>query len=173
MPETRVSEELLLEFFLTFSRFEYALKAKGFFQKSTHEQEKKFRKKAVSIEARPDWDNFAKSLQTAFKADKTTELKKACEYIYLSPPMRQIIISGGVEWESTPPKDSASISNIEFILQMVRRVRNNLFHGGKHSNKPFEDAERTELLLKNSLVILNECLTLAPDIKQAFDDAVI
>jgi len=39
--------------------------------------------------------------------------------------------------------------------------------------KTKNDTERTELLLKNSLTILEECLVLAPHAKGAFDQATI
>jgi hypothetical protein len=50
---------------------------------------------------------------------------------------------------------------------MVRCVRNNLFHGGKHTNNVPETEERTTQLLRRSLAILRECLNLAPNQRQA------
>jgi hypothetical protein len=88
-----------------------------------------------------------------------------------SPPLKQIIINDAVSWE-TPVRPSHE-SDVEFLLRMVRCVRNNLFHGGKHNNEVHEDTERTEKLLKSSLTILDECLALSPNVKQAFDAAAI
>jgi hypothetical protein len=68
-----------------------------------------------------------------------------------------------------PPQES----DVEFLLRMVRCVRNNLFHGGKHTNEVHEDTEGTEMLLKSSIAILEECLALSPNVKQAFDGAAI
>jgi hypothetical protein len=56
---------------------------------------------------------------------------------------------------------------------MVRCVRNNLFHGAKYNNEVHEDIERTEMLLKSSLTILDECLALSPRVKSFFDEAAI
>jgi hypothetical protein len=64
-------------------------------------------------------------------------------------------------------------SELEFLLRMVRCVRNNLFHGGKHNNEVHKDTERTEMLLKSSLTILDECLALSVSVRQAFDEAAI
>ncbi len=166
MPvETRVDRSLLLEFFLTFSRFEYALKASGLFVR--HPQTDPSRPAA----AEPDWDSFAASLRDVFKLDRTDSLRRACEYILESPPWKQVIIDGAVAWET--PVRPANESEVEFLLRMVRCVRNNLVHGGKHNIEVHEDTERTESLLRSSLAILRECLALAPRVKQAFDEAAI
>ena len=63
--------------------------------------------------------------------------------------------------------------DIEFILKMVRNVRNNLFHGGKYSTEAHEDTERTERLLRSSITILGECLELSPQVCEYFNDATI
>ena len=165
--ETRVDRDLLLNFFLTFSRFEYALKASRLFKRTSPQRIDPSR----PTEAQPDWDRFALSLRCAFQLDRTETLKQACEFILDSPPLKQIIINDAVSWE-TPVRPSHE-SDVEFLLRMVRCVRNNLFHGGKHNNEVHEDTERTEKLLKSSLTILDECLALSPNVKQAFDAAAI
>lgn len=42
------------------------------------------------------------------------------------------------------------------ILILIRRVRNNLFHGGKFNGEWFEP-ERSEALMRNALIILRAC----------------
>jgi hypothetical protein len=59
--ETRVDRELLLNFFLTFSRFEYALKAKDLFKRTNPQGNDPSR----PPEAQPDWDTFAVSLDAS------------------------------------------------------------------------------------------------------------
>lgn len=167
VPQTRVNRELLLDFFLTFSRFEYALKASDFFKRPDPARHDPSR----PPEAKPDWDRFAVSLRGKFRIDRNAELQGACEYILASPPWKQVIINDSVTWET--PVQPQHESHIEFLLRMVRCIRNNLFHGGKHNIGVHEDTERTELLLKSSLAILNECLALAPRVKQAFEQTAI
>ena len=60
--ETTVSKELLLEFFLTFSRFEYALKATGYYKRRPV-------KPPDWPKAEPDWDRFAASLRKIFNSN--------------------------------------------------------------------------------------------------------
>lgn len=125
--ETRVDRELLLELFLTFSRFEYALKDSGYYKQPNNNKINKFKEKGALPDAKPDWDRFATSLRNVFRTDRTKALQQACEYIWYSPPMKQVIINDGLAWETPVRPDSES--EVEFLLRMVRCIRNNLFHG--------------------------------------------
>jgi len=165
--KTQADRELLLEFFLTFSRFEYALKVSNYFIRPRTGGNDPSR----PPEAKPDWESFAVSLRGTFRTDTNAELGRASEYILDSPPWKQVITHDSIAWETPVRPDYES--DIEFLLRMVRCVRNNLFHGGKYDIEVHEDTKRTELLLKSSLTILNQCLVLAPRVKQFFDEAVI
>ena len=167
IEQTIIDRELLLNFFLTFSRFEYALKASNFFKRPNTSSNNTLR----PPDAQPDWDRFAVSLRDAFHKDKNNQLLEACKYIIESPPWKQVIINDRVDWES--PIRPEHETDIEFILRMVRCIRNNLFHGGKCNNKAFEQKERNKKLLECSLIVLNECLALSPSVKDTFDEAII
>jgi hypothetical protein len=160
--QTAVDRDLLLEFFLVFSRFEYALKATGFF-KHHPPAPPRFPK------AEPNWNSFAVSLRQTFDSGASPELQAACEYLLDSPPNQQIIVDDTVTWET--PVRPANETDVEFILRMVRSVRNNLFHGGKYNIEVHEDIERTEHLLRCSLTILSSCLNLSPAQNQAYMEA--
>lgn len=167
--QTNIDRELLLNFFLTFSRFEYALKASNYFIRPNATTNNALR----HSDAKPDWDRFSVSLRDTFQKEKNQQLLEACEYIIESPPRKQVIVNNGVAWES--PIRPEYETDIEFILRMVRCIRNNLFHGGKFNpaNEAFEQKERTKKLLECSLIILGECLSLAADVKEAYDEATI
>ena len=164
VPETRVNRELLLEFFLVFARFEYALKATRFFVRHPEDPRR-------PPTAEPDWDSLVVSLDNTLDPARTDLLREACEYIGQYPPNKQVVVNGAVAWETPiyPPEES----QIHFLLRMVRCVRNNLFHGGKHNIDVHESTERTERLLRSSLIILEECLALAPEQARAFHEAVL
>ena len=162
--ETRVGRDRLLEFFLSFARFEYALKTTGFFVRHPEN----FGRPPA---AEPDWDRFAVSLRDAFNPNTDEEIAQACSYLSESPPNKQVIRNGAPAWE-TPVRDPA-LSDIEFLLRMVRCVRNNLFHGGKHNIEVHETTERTAKLLHSCLVILQHCLSLSPEQRRAYDEAVL
>ncbi|MFQ5882517.1 MAG: hypothetical protein ACE5I9_08620 [Candidatus Methylomirabilales bacterium] len=158
LNEIQIDRDLLLEFFLHFSRFEFALKTAGFAHgdlDSVH----------------PSWDDFAVSIRDQFDKSVNTKLLEACNYILDDPPRKQVLLNGGLAWKTQA--QPLGQSEVEFLLRMVRCIRNNLFHGGKHNVALHEDRVRSETLLRNSLVILDECLRLSPDVKRAFDGAVI
>jgi hypothetical protein len=157
-----VDRELLLRFFLEFSRFEYALKASGMFKRH-RPRENRFPK------AEPDWDSFAASLRDTFEPKATEELERACEYINDSPPNHQIVADGDLMWQTPAAVDGEA--EIQFLLRMVRTVRNNLFHGAKYSLGVHEDVVRAEKLMLSSLTILAACLALCPQQQHAYEDA--
>ena len=165
LGDLRISRDLLLQFFLVFSRLEYALKNSGFIQPHRN------RRNETAPSAEPNWRSFARSINNLFMKGHTPELEQACEYILMNPPMRQVLINGRVAWDTTGPNQS--LSEPELLLLHVRRVRNNLFHGAKFSNTSFEDTDRQERLLKGSLLVLKECLRISPSVKSAFDSATI
>lgn len=162
----RINRALLLEFFLMFSRFEFALKNSGFVQSRRSRG-----RNETAPAAEPNWEGFADSIRNQFTRVHTTNLDQACEYILLNPPMRQVVINGVVAWNSAGP--NPSLSETERLLVLVRRIRNNLFHGAKFSNEAFEDTNRQERLLKGSLLILKECLRVSSRVKNIFDSATI
>ena len=164
---TIVDRELLLEFFLTFSRFEHALKATEFLGGRARGRRNDPRPPV----AEPNWDGFARSVRRVFRARHTPELRAACEYLRQVPPWLQVRINGEPGWEADAPP--LRRRGIEFILVMVRRVRNNLFHGGKHRMDPHETKERTEQLLRSSLLVLAECLRVSPRVRRAYEEAVL
>ena len=160
--ETIVDKALLLEFFIVFSRFEYALKASGLFKRHPPDPPR-------WPKAEPDWDSFAVALRDTFNPNGTDELREACRYLQESPPNQQVIIDDVVAWETPVRPDEET--NIQFLLRMIRCVRNNLFHGGKYNVEMHEEKHRTEMLLRSSLVILDACLNVSPTQLAAYREA--
>lgn len=142
--------EMASDFFRTFSRMEYALKATGFFGKDKRRAE-------------ADWTRFAEEVQEAL-AMADEEVRKAVDFILSEPPKKQVIVDGRLQWDSTPP---SAEDEADRVLLYVRRVRNNLFHGGKFNGHWFQP-ERSGELMKASLIILNFCRESCPDVSQAF-----
>ncbi|GER06673.1 hypothetical protein GCM10007972_13190 [Iodidimonas muriae] len=142
---------LASEVFRIFARFEYALKAAGFH--------------TGNGDAKPDWQKFAQSLSQTFENPSDAEFRTAVKYILEHPPKKQVIDGGNLSWSDAPP---ATNLQSDRVLTYVRRVRNNLFHGGKFNGRWFEP-ERSELLLKHSLTILIVCLQNSDEVRMAFD----
>jgi hypothetical protein len=154
----RVNPDILLEFFLTFARAEFALKNSGFV-------------KGNEGKVSPDWDGFAASITDTFTKHKSDDLRQAANYILDNPPMKQVLRQNTLMWEANVP--DGNLKEIEVLIRLVRRIRNNLFHGAKHNITVFEDTERTSQLLKSSLIVIQECLLLVPLVKAIYDEATI
>lgn len=158
MKNTEVPKDLLFNFFLNFSKFEFALKTSRFAAGN---------EKKVS----PDWDRFAASLKNIFDKTQNETLTNAINYFLNNPPCKQVLIKDVMSWNASVPNNG--ISEIETVLLLIRRVRNNLFHGGKFNSDIHKDKGRTITLLKSSLVILNACLPLAPEVENNYKIATI
>src|SRR5947209_8461948 len=67
-------QKLVFQFFVIFSRFEYALKCAY-----------------ITADAKRAWGKFAKSHRQAFALDKTPVLRAACDYFEVHPPGKQVV----------------------------------------------------------------------------------
>lgn len=143
-------DQLAVEMFRTFARFEYALKATGFH--------------CGEGAAEPNWRAFAQSIPRLFDHPGDPDLRVAISYILEHPPKKQVVAGGTLTWSvSVPNTDLQS----DLVLLYVRRVRNNLFHGGKFNGRWFEP-QRSELLLRHSLTILRACIAVSSEVNEAF-----
>lgn len=145
-------DELVFHFFKEFARFEYALKAAGF--------------NYGEGEAKPNWDTFAASVRPTFESVQSQTLKDAVTYILTNPPQKQVVKNGKLDWNRGLCK---SPHKADKLLVYVRRVRNNLFHGGKFNGHWFAP-QRSEKLMRHSLTIIEACLNASEDIKEAYDN---
>ena len=142
--------KLVFEFFFVFSRFEHALLRCGYFHGNVY----------------PDWDRFAKEHDEAFSPDSSEQLQKAVQYYENSPPKKQVVESGQLTVRDSIPQDQERLVR---LLILVRRARNNLFHGEKFRGllEGF-DPQRDIKLLEYGLAILYACFVLAPDVRDMF-----
>jgi len=141
-----------MNFFIVFSRFEYALKRAKYIKGEKH----------VSA----DWDKFADEISSDFNRYQTRELREAARYLESNPPKKQIAQGGELSWEDIEHSTSKTLT--KWLLRLVRTVRNNLFHGGKFPGLPVEEPSRNSKLIQSSIVILDACLALHPEVKGYF-----
>ncbi|HGS5633700.1 TPA: hypothetical protein ACMDXI_004415 [Vibrio parahaemolyticus] len=145
-------EKLSFDFFKLFSRLEYSLKAASF--------------NTGNGDAKANWSDFAQNIDTQFLGCADEELKKSYSYVLENPPKKQIIENGQIKWSTVEP---TSKCQTDLILLYVRRVRNNLFHGGKFNGNWFEP-QRSEELLSSSITILENAREMNEQVKQAFEN---
>jgi hypothetical protein len=145
---------LVFEFFVVFSRLEYALKRAGYLKKSRF--------------ADPDWDSFAMSLCGSFRGADDHAFQIACRLLLDRPPKIQINVNGELDWKATQRKPNET--DEQLVLRLVRIVRNNLFHGGKFRCGPAEEPARDQQLLESSILVLKHCLAGSPTVRAYFDE---
>lgn len=136
-------EALAFEFFYWFSRFEFALKENAFL--ASH---------AVGARASPGWDDFVKTWCTAF------QLTPAAQELRTSAPKRQVVgANDGLQW--VDEDFSGCNTELAKVVRLLKNVRNNLFHGGKHGIKDWDDPPRTIALLRSGKKVLDELADMA------------
>lgn len=128
---------VVTEFFVTFSRFEFALKRGGFLKIGE-----------IGSRAGPDWDEFAKALEPGFFAKMQTS-ERAEIFFKDQPKSLRVAAAQRVAFDTPDP-----IVNGEMLFGAVRLVRNNLFHG----EKP-RVTDRDQALMTASLFVLDSAMS--------------
>ncbi len=155
----------IFKFFVVFSRFEFALKEGGY-----------IKKREEGKNAEPDWDAFLKANKSKF----SVTAKCSNSYCYLTDPETApnnqkifYVTESDVKeikthWtEQTIDLNSPSLKR---VIDSVKLVRNNLFHGGKYGDKTWCDLNRTSSLLKHSIFMLFVLKELDQNISIYFED---
>lgn len=148
-------------FFRTFSRFEYALKRAG-----------NVRSRGSNEAAEVDWSGFAGRTSAAFDAainiNDESALAQAVHLMRADPPRKLVLIKEEngerLYWKRSDPRGD----NLDGLLTLVRRVRNNLFHGEKPETFIGGNQRGLELI-KASQQIVDVCISLDPDVKRYFE----
>ncbi len=148
----RVNKELICSFLAKFSRMEYALKET---------------RQYLNNNASPNWDKFANTIDNSFieLVNRDEKLKNAVNYFKEHPPKKQSVENGNLVFIETD--FDTTQKETQQILMFVRKVRNNLFHGGKYRNDNIND-DRDEELIKYSLLILDECKSLDDEVERYY-----
>lgn len=153
-PQLPIPERLALEFLGTFARCEYALKCSGFAKGG-----------ANSVDA--DWDSFAREVDWHFRRLTDSDFRAAVDFLLTEPPRKQVLRNGHLEWKEAPP--DPKLPKAQQTLLMVRRVRNNLFHGAKVWSPEYANRPRDIRLLNAALVVLKHCARLNQQVHIAYE----
>jgi hypothetical protein len=153
-PHFPIPQALAYEFLGTFARCEYALKCSSFAKGGS-----------TSVEA--NWDSFANSIDWHFRRIKDGPFQAAVNFLLTEPPRKQVLRNGRVNWKDSPP--DKNLSKTQQVLLMVRRIRNNLFHGAKVWSPEYGNRERDIRLLNAGLVVLKQCALINQEVSQAYE----
>lgn len=144
------------DFFEIFSKMECALKETGYL------------KMGRSGNAEVDWDKYAKQVNCVIRSENR-EFEKAITYIKERPPKKQVVENGKAVFVDA--SIGSEDTSFQYYITAIKRVRNNLFHGGKFRNTDEDlDKQRNEDLVIHSLVILKESLKYESQVKDFFDN---
>jgi hypothetical protein len=112
------------------------------------------------------WDRFGIERDGNFKPGLLPELEEAVQYYEKCPPMKQVLESGRLAFRDVnPPEDQPLLQR---LLVLIRRARNNLFHGEKLEALLEGYSERDIDLLRHGLTILYVCLAMNKDLAGTF-----
>jgi len=154
LTELNIDQDTVMEFFVVFSRFEFALKRTGYLKRHNGKAE-------------PDWRKFETKHKDEFDSEKEPELREAWNYIDKDPPKKQVVVDGELDFEVDERLKGKS--PFEKATLAVRTVRNNLFHGGKFPRSGIvDDPARKTTLLKKCTLLIEEMLELDPNVKMEF-----
>jgi hypothetical protein len=143
---------LALDFLVTFSRLEYALKVTTFRQ-------------GGSGEAKANWEAFSAQIAASFNPKRSVTLNEAFHYVTNNPPRYLHAADGVVSWK---PLASRGKSDADTVLFLIKQVRHNLFHGGKFAHDDSASTNRDQQLIEMSLVLIGELVSLNREVETAF-----
>lgn len=154
-----LDEKLVYSFFATFARLEYALKRSGYAREARHGG------------AEPFWDEFIKSVEPHWTQVEDPAFLAACDFLLRSPPRQQVLRGNALDWKETEPRINET--DASFIVRCVKRIRNNLFHGGKFPipTGPVDAPERDGRLLGHGLVVLHGVVAMNERVRDYFTES--
>lgn len=145
-----VPRELIAEFFAVVARCEYAMKESG------------YRRDDHGVAA-PAWQRLANDASGWLPIEPGSELAEAVACLVNDPPRLQSFDGG---WQASPLRGAGPVAN---AIDAAQRVRNNLFHGGKHT--PEAALGRDEQLVRSALTLLRSVIEQAPgDLSGAYNN---
>ncbi|WP_281955711.1 hypothetical protein [Pseudophaeobacter arcticus] len=145
--------DLASDLFRTFAQVEYCLKVTGYCVAGR------------GGAANPDWTRFALEMPPLLD-EAGEDVVAAISYMQRRPPKKQVYVDDVLQWRIVAPH--AENGN-DLIFLYVRRVRNNLFHGGKFNGR-FFDPERSRELLEHSITILMAAILMSPPMLEAYEN---
>lgn len=149
---SQIDRDLLIDFFMTFARAEYALKKAGYLGEQ----------RSPKIQ----WNRFAAEIGDRLLASNEPAVQQAIKYIVENPPAKQVVKDRSLTWEER--KFDNRQPDTLFLIRSITTVRNNLFHGGKRVNVGL--AERDFRLLLSCLNLLSYALTLEKNVLRFFQE---
>jgi len=145
--------EEISEFYLTFSRYEFALKASGFAKQTDHG-------------AQVDWEKLAETLGEL--DELLSGQRSGVEELLDCPPKKlNLLENDQLKWQDDPPRSSWSPTRV--FLYRIQAVRNNLMHGSKFIDQGTLDPQRETKLLAAAMAAVEISAAHLPNTRRGFN----
>lgn len=132
------------EYFYWFSRFEFALKENGYLKNH-----------AEGANAEASWREFQEKFCSEYVI--STEARRLLDL----HPKHQIVSTNNDNLRWIPVGISHCKDDLCKVITMLKAIRNNLFHGGKHGDTDVDNRQRNQELLKIGKLILDQLASMA------------
>jgi hypothetical protein len=136
-------QQLTFDFYYWFSRFEFSMKENEILKDSI-----------CGKNAEPGWDVFVEKYLSEFSHSNETN-----RLLELNPKRQKVGANSELVWKDVGLLDCKS--ELCKIVRLLKTIRNNLFHGGKHGAEGWDDPERTKELLIVGKLILDQLAKVA------------
>ncbi|QDP01814.1 hypothetical protein [Thalassotalea sp. PS06] len=131
-------DRLALEFFKLFSSYEAWMKENGYVSEGRWQT------------IRLDWQRTIDEKLCHIFAIAEAEIGESIAILIHRSPKKQVIVNRVIKWEEVT-YESIDARN---LFDSIRRVRNNLFHGGKYAGE-WRRPDRVRELLASSVEVLS------------------
>jgi hypothetical protein len=157
----QIDRELFFQFSLAFSRLEYSAKDQGFVTEQANR---------VGQDLKVDWNSLANRIAPEFEIVLANDaaVRAAATYIEEHPPKKQMQVAGIAQFIDARPQFPSQTQN---LMVYLRRIRNNLFHGGKGFMS--EQLDRDERLLESGLRLIGAIVECDPRIRRSFYGGIV
>ena len=154
--ELRMDCALVCKFFAVFARFEYAMKATRYCGSDRHGN------------AVPNWRCLKAALGEPVSRMQDEAVRSAIAYLLATPPEIQKVINEHPQFQPMPLCGENLGAK---AIEATKRVRNNLFHGGKHT--PHSPPEHDTRLVQAAIAVLQSCLDADPELNSEFEHQLV
>lgn len=131
------------EYFYWFSRFEFALKENQYLK--SHK---------AGCKAEPGWDAFVKKFESVYTISSEAGL-----LLKIAPKVQVVGVGSSIAF--VDGGYNKLNSDLAKVVHALKVIRNNLFHGGKHGDKGWDDPIKTNALLTAGKATLDQLASLS------------
>lgn len=131
-------KEAAFEYFYWFSRFEFALK-----------ENKYLKSHNPGAKAEPNWEEFQNKHSLKYAVSQ-----EAIRLKELHPKRQTVSTHGELKW--VPVGVAHCANDLSRTITMLKTIRNNLFHGGKHGDSEMDNKKRNLELLNIGKLVLDQ-----------------